>query len=502
MLSEDAIKQISHMFCGDSGEYYVYKSGPKLVEFFNRYYKGNEKYGQGFPSRWIYVFNKLVDLLNRNKIDGFLCIILSKSYLMTEHTITEVEAAEKSMEILEEFNRILGFEQYKITKKGEEYHLVKENDDLVLIGSGGFAMVYKQKSTGLIVKKLKEDFITDKGIRSRFKREFEITQSLQEIAGIIKVYSFDNSNMSYTMEQAEKTLHDYVINNTLPEKTKINCIRQILYVMTEVHKKDVIHRDLSPKNIFIVSGVLKIADFGLGKDLNVFTSHHTLHTKAVGQYYYCAPEQFMLLKDGDKKSDVYSLGRLINFIMTGDPLDSHHIFRNVAEKASNNDSTYRYADAGMLSRFFEKSVEYNKQAENKERIVEKIRSRQFDDEVENYLYSLSGEEIARQMQGVKYGFEDVLLRFMNLDDTHAEFIVQSVDKAYQTVAGRSYEAYDVYSSFAKKVILGKYSFVVKEIAANILRFVAWDVRRFTAQDMVKEVINVGIEPMLEEIIQN
>ena len=117
------------------------------------------------------------------------------------------------------------------------------------------------------------------------------------------------------MEPAETTLERYVLDNQLNDQTKLNCIRQILHIMSEVHKRDVIHRDISPNNVFIISGMLKIADFGLGKDLQVFTSHQTLHTNSVGQYYYCAPEQFMMLKDGDKRSDVYSLGRLINFTM-------------------------------------------------------------------------------------------------------------------------------------------------------------------------------------------
>lgn len=106
------------------------------------------------------------------------------------------------------------------------------------------------------------------------------------------------------------------------------------------------------------------------------------------------------------------------------------------------------------------------------------------------------------MQSYRNGFAEALLKFMAIDDSHAEFVIQSIDKAYQAVCGRSYEAYDVYSSFAKRVILGRYSFVVKEIAANILRFVAWDVNRFNAQAMVEDLINEGIEPMLEEIIQN
>ena len=239
---------------------------------------------------------------------------------------------------------------------------------MVLIGSGGFANVYKQKSTGHILKKLKEDFLTDKGIRSRFKREYNITKSLQDVYGIIEVYSFNEDSCSYEMEEAEKTLERYILESEPSDDIQIKCIRQILYIMTEVHKRDIIHRDLSPNNIFILNGMLKIADFGLGKDLNVFTSHQTMHTQALGQYSYCAPEQFMLLKDGDKRSDVYSIGRIINFIMTKDPTNSHHIFRSVAEKATNNDSAYRYADAGQLSTYFERSVSFH-QNKKKEFII-------------------------------------------------------------------------------------------------------------------------------------
>lgn len=102
------------------------------------------------------------------------------------------------------------------------------------------------------------------------------------------------------MEPAETTLEDYILSNYLPDGTKLTCLRQILYIMSEVHKRGIIHRDISANNIFIISGMIKIADFGLGKDLNVFASHQTIHTNSMGQYYYCAPEQFMMLRDADK----------------------------------------------------------------------------------------------------------------------------------------------------------------------------------------------------------
>ena len=502
MISENSLRQISDIFCGDTGDFYSYKTGSKLVGFFNQYFQAKDAYGQGFPSRWAYVYNKLVDLLNHNRFDSFLNVVLSRNYLMQDLGISQVEAAEKAEAILRELNRILGQDQYKITGTNGRYHFVRENDDLVLIGCGGFANVYRQKSTGLIVKKLKDEFLSDKGIRSRFKREFNITKSLQDAFGIIQVYSFDEGNCAYTMEPAEITLEKYVQSNRLTDEIKINCIRQILYVMTEVHKRNIIHRDISANNIFLISGMIKIADFGLGKDLNIFNSHNTFLTRGVGQYVYCAPEQFMMLRDGDKQSDVYSLGRVINFIMTGDPRDSHHIFRNVAEKATNDSAAYRYADAGQLSTFFEKAVAFRSQKENQERIDEKIRRNVFDGDVESYIYDLSTEKISAALKARKQGFDKVLLAFMHLDDNHALHIIQSIHRSYQEICGRSFEAYDPFASFAYSVLKDNFPFVVKETAANILRFVATDVNRFSAQALVNELKNEGLEPMIEDILDS
>ena len=69
MLSESSLKQIAHIFCGDTEGYYEYKTGEKLVKFFNSYYRVGDVYRQGFPSRWIYVYDKLVDFINTNNFD-------------------------------------------------------------------------------------------------------------------------------------------------------------------------------------------------------------------------------------------------------------------------------------------------------------------------------------------------------------------------------------------------------------------------------------------------
>ena len=502
MISEDSLQLISKIFCGDIGEFFSYKSGPKLVSFFNQNFGFNDIYKQGFPSRWAYVYDNLVKLLNGKRFDSFLNLILSREYIMKDCGLSQVEAAEKIPSIFEEFNRIVQKDLYLLTYSNGKYHLCAENQDLIFVGGGGFANVYKQKSTGYILKKLKDDFLSDRGIRSRFKREYNLTKSLQDAHGIIKVYNFDEASCSYTMEEAEQTLEDYITKLDLSDDIRINCIRQILYIMTEVHKRDIIHRDLSPNNIFIISGMVKIGDFGLGKDLNIFTSHQTIHTNAVGQYYYCAPEQFMLLKDGDKRSDVYSIGRIINFIMTGKPIDSHHIFRSVTEKATNSDASYRYADAEQLSVYFEKSVKFHQQEKTEEMALGKIKEKTFDEDVESYIYELSGEKICELLVENTAGFFDMLLVFMEKDDTRAQHIIQSIDGKYRDVCGRSFVAYDPFAQFAYWVLRGKYSFVVNEIAAQILRYVAKTINRFTAHRLISDIIDRGVEPLIEDVLKS
>lgn len=126
MISEDSLKEISHIFCGDIEGYYSYKRGIDLVSFFNRYYRAGDVYQQGFPSRWAYVYDKIMSMLNINTADSFFDIILGKEYLIRDLGITEVEAAEKSEEILAEFNRIVGKDLCKITHSGGHYHLIRE----------------------------------------------------------------------------------------------------------------------------------------------------------------------------------------------------------------------------------------------------------------------------------------------------------------------------------------------------------------------------------------
>ncbi|SHJ10851.1 Protein kinase domain-containing protein [Clostridium cavendishii DSM 21758] len=499
MLSEVGIRTIAEALIGDIRGFYSYKSGGKIVEFFNSNFGFSDVYGQGFPSRWLYTVENIKVLWNNNRFDEFLNLILSKRFIMRDYGLNEVQALEKVEEIVSYLNEELNIEGYKIHKQGQAYFLISEDGDLEFIGGGGFANVYESRSTGLIVKKLKDDFKIISGIRHRFKREFEITKGLDDLNGIIKVYELDDSNYSYTMEKAESTFEDFMNDYEHDEDTKLIMIRQLLHIMKAVHERNIIHRDISPNNVLLFNGQLKISDFGLGKDLDMFYSHRTMRTQSIGQYHYCAPEQFMQLKEGDKRSDVYSLGSLINFIMTGDPRDSRHFMRNPVEKAKNENPNMRYADAGSLLEGIERSIQYHKNQELKELVTLKIHNGIYDDDVENYIYSLNGVDLCKEIITAS-NMVSAVLRFIESNERRAVEILQLLNENYLDVC-IEWEDYDNFGTIAYNVIHDNNTYVAQEISARILYDVAYNKDRFNMKRLVDNLIDIGIDPTIEDILK-
>jgi serine/threonine protein kinase len=498
MIYESTLRLITDIFIGDNEGYYNYKTGGKLVKFFNLNFGFSDVYGAGFPSRWLYTVENLKRLNNSNRFEEFLTLILSKKYIKRDCSIGDVEALERIMKTIDYLNGEMKVEGNKLKKAGDNYSIVSFESDLEYIGEGGFATVYKSKSSGLIVKILKDDYLTDRGIRHRFKREYDITKSLDDIMGIISVYEYDENNCSYTMEKGEKTLSEYMHEFDQNEENKIKMIRQILHIMKKVHDRNIIHRDISPQNILLFSGQLKISDFGLGKDLEIFHSHRTVKTNSMGQYSYCAPEQFMQLKDGDKRSDVYSLGSLINFIMTGDPRDARHFLRNPVEKAKNENSNSRYADAGSLICGVECSIKVHYDSEHRSNILNMIENKEYSEDIENYICNMSGKELCAAIMN-STNFLMAVHRFIERDEKRATEIMQLIEAYYVEVCD-GWEDYDNFGILSYNVIKGNYNYVAKEISSRIMHNVAYNVRRYNIQDLLKELITNGIDPTLEGIL--
>ncbi|THD14661.1 hypothetical protein CI793_14540 [Anoxybacillus ayderensis] len=499
MLSDATLRFISEVFIGDKENCYKYKSGSTLVRFFNEHFGFHDVYQSGFPSRWAYVSDKIKELHRIGKLNDFLSLILNKEYIIRDNQLTEVEAIERRNQILDMFNKQLRYDKCELVPKGDKLILMEINENLVFIGGGGFADVYYRKSDRKVIKKLKDEHMPDRDKRSRFKREYEITKNLQSIDGIIKVYEFYEDEFCYEMEKADYTLSDYVKNNDISEGEKLRLVFQLMNIMSEIHNRGVIHRDLSPSNILFVDGIMKIADFGLGKDFRVLHSYQTMQTNNYGQYDYCAPEQIRELKEGDKRSDVFSLGRIINFIFTKKPWDSRHAMRPVTEKATMEHRDDRYESAISMLEDVKKVAKINKNQELKEIVEKHIEEGNLTIEVVKYIDQLNGEQLCQNVMN-NHHFKKILLQYMKISSTNESDIITKIYDHFEDVC-KTYESNDPFAILAYLILLDRFSFVTNQKAAYILSHIAYSVNRFHAQRLIDDLIAKGVEPLIEEILR-
>lgn len=113
-VSKFTIKYLSKIINGDCG-YTPYLTGSTLVELFNRY-GFRDTYEQGFPSRWLYVEEKLKKLNGTVKLAKVLEEIVDpRSYYDTEFKVAEA---------VEKINKIISYDGYLLIEKGKRYKIV------------------------------------------------------------------------------------------------------------------------------------------------------------------------------------------------------------------------------------------------------------------------------------------------------------------------------------------------------------------------------------------
>ncbi len=499
-LTESFLENLAKTFCGDILDCYLHIKGSVLVKFFNDNFDYHDRY-ENFPTRWRYVYDKLIELAEENKLNTFFNIILSHKYIAKNYKISEEKAGEIQPQILQKINAMCEKENLVIQGSYNNYFLTSIDNDQISLGTGGFANVYYKKSQQVVVKELKRELLSDSSLKSRFKREFEITKSLKGTFGIIDVYNFDETTYSYTMEKMEQTLTEYISSQPTISQRKI-IINQILYTMSLIHKKDIIHRDLSPNNIFIANGAIKIADFGLGKNLSVLHSHATEHTNQFGQFYYCAPEQAQALKEADKQSDVFSIGKIINFIMTQNPQNYEHDFKIISQKATSENLQNRYIDASELNEDFNHFLKIKEDYDNERNILNKIEQRQYDLETKNYIYNLPTNKILLAIKNNKQEIVDYFSLLLQEDEKFANKIIPIIYSSFREIFLRDYSTYDNLAFFCKDLLYSELSYLIKEYAAKIIYIIANEINRYKVQNLITHILQQDyLEPLLENILE-
>jgi serine/threonine protein kinase len=111
--------------------------------------------------------------------------------------------------------------------------------------------------------------------------------------------------------------------------------------LRELHEHDIVHRDLKPSNVLCLSNRWKLADFGISKNLSRMMTQKTF--QQYGTLGYAAPEQFQGV-EARPSADVYSLGKILVFLLTGQT-DVDHVpysnWRDLITRCIRHDPTQR-----------------------------------------------------------------------------------------------------------------------------------------------------------------
>lgn len=191
-----------------------------------------------------------------------------------------------------------------------------------IIGVGGMAVVYKAYDNIdqriVAVKILKDEYLANDEFRRRFKNESKAIAVLSH-PNIVKVLdvSFGDRLQYIVMEYVEGiTLKEYIQQQ---KKIKIRealyFVMQILRALQHAHDKGIVHRDIKPQNILLISnGTIKVTDFGIAMFSRGETK--TMTEDAIGSVHYISPEQAKGSLT-DAKSDIYSIGVVLYEMLTG-----------------------------------------------------------------------------------------------------------------------------------------------------------------------------------------
>jgi serine/threonine-protein kinase len=215
---------------------------------------------------------------------------------------------------------------YQARKLGQ-YRLLRK------LGSGGMGEVYLGEHVlmrrACAIKLIRTEHAGDPTTLSRFEREVQAMATLTHW-NTVEVYDYgrtEDGTFYYVMEFLPGLNLQELIEQfgPLPPERAIHFLRQICAALQEAHAIGLIHRDIKPSNIIVcrrgnVDDVAKLLDFGLVHEngpLGTVADKLTIQGTILGSPNFLAPEQARGKTDIDARADVYSVGALAYFLVTG-----------------------------------------------------------------------------------------------------------------------------------------------------------------------------------------
>ncbi|MSR58365.1 MAG: serine/threonine protein kinase, partial [Planctomycetaceae bacterium] len=201
------------------------------------------------------------------------------------------------------------------------------------LGAGGMGVVYKGHHAMLrrptAIKMLDVDKVNDGSIQ-RFEREVQITCQLNH-PNTVAIYDYGRTPEGvfyYAMEYLDGIDLQTLVEKygPQPEARVIQILLQVCGSLYEAHSLGLVHRDIKPANIMLnrrgaEADVVKVLDFGLVKAVDdAKQAGLTAAGSLTGTPLYMAPEAIQSPNSVDARSDLYAVGAVGYFLLTGHPV--------------------------------------------------------------------------------------------------------------------------------------------------------------------------------------
>jgi serine/threonine protein kinase len=201
------------------------------------------------------------------------------------------------------------------------------------LGQGGMGVVYKGYHAMLrrptAIKMLDVDKVNDASTE-RFEREVQITSQLNH-PNTVAIYDYGRTPEGvfyYAMEYLDGIDLQTLVERYGPQPVPrtIHILTQICGSLYEAHSQGMVHRDIKPANIMLTRrggepDVVKVLDFGLVKAVDdEKRAGMTQQNALTGTPLYMSPEAIEMPSLVDPRSDIYAVGAVGYFLLTGQPV--------------------------------------------------------------------------------------------------------------------------------------------------------------------------------------
>jgi tRNA A-37 threonylcarbamoyl transferase component Bud32 len=214
------------------------------------------------------------------------------------------------------------------------------------IGEGSMGVVYRARHALMrrdtAVKLLLPELANATSIE-RFQREVHLTCQLVH-PNTIQIYDYGRTPdgvFYYAMEFLNGLNLRQLVDEfgPQPEGRVINILTQICNSLAEAHAQKLVHRDIKPSNVFIsdrggVPDYVKVLDFGLVREYASEGEKKEDH-EMVGTPWFMSPEAISNPAACDPRSDIYSVGGLAYYLLTGNHVFEHESADEVYQRQLN-----------------------------------------------------------------------------------------------------------------------------------------------------------------------